>query len=186
VLLETERRRALARAFRIGIVNERDAANARVRVQFAERDQLTSWWLPIVVFKSQDDKGYWMPDEGEMVVCLMDENDEAGAVLGAIYSSVDTPPVSSADKFHLSFRDGASFEYDRAAHLLDVKMPDGGEIRYDAGAHRLTLTSHGDIALRTDKYDTTLGAIIDTYNAHTHGGVQPGSGNTSSPNQGIS
>ena len=74
---------------------------------------MISWWLPVVFAKTQDDKAYWIPDIGEQVVCLMDLRDEAGAVLGAIYSSADVPPVNSADKFHLGFKDGARFDYDR-------------------------------------------------------------------------
>ncbi|MHB8382567.1 MAG: phage baseplate assembly protein V, partial [Candidatus Binataceae bacterium] len=58
--------------FRVGIVQEQDTALARVRVKFADYDQLRSWWLPIVVPKTQNDKAYWIPDLGEQVVCLMD------------------------------------------------------------------------------------------------------------------
>lgn len=107
---------------RIGIVRALDAAAARVRVVFADHDQMQSWWLPVVVPKAQSDKVYWMPDIGEQVVCLMDEHDEAGAVLGAIYSSADPAPVSSPDKFHLGFHDGTVIEYDRVAHSLNITL----------------------------------------------------------------
>jgi len=137
-------------AFRVGIVQQQDAAHAKVRVVFPDYDEVVSWWLPVVFAKTQNDKAYWIPDIGEQVVCLMDLRDEAGAVLGAIYSSADVPPVNSADKFHLGFKDGASVDYDRAAHVLDLIFQDSAEIRYDAGAHVLDLkfTDHGEI-----KYD---------------------------------
>lgn len=125
--------------FRVGVVQEQDAALARVRVTFADYDQLRSWWLPLVVPKTQNDKAYWIPDLGEQVVCLMDAHDEAGAVLGAIYSSADATPVNSADKWHLGFKDGAAFEYDRAAHVLSLEFTDGASIKYDGGAHALTI-----------------------------------------------
>jgi phage baseplate assembly protein gpV len=127
-------------AFRVGIVKQQDAARAKVRVVFPDYDEVVSWWLPVIFAKTQDDKAYWIPDVGEQVVCLMDLRDEAGAVLGAIYSSADVPPVSSADKFHLAFKDGASVEYDRAAHVLDLKFQDSGEIKYDGVAHALTMS----------------------------------------------
>ncbi|MFZ1889744.1 MAG: phage baseplate assembly protein V [Candidatus Binataceae bacterium] len=133
------RREAAPGMFRVGIVQEQDTALARVRVTFADYDQLRSWWLPIVVPKSQNDKAYWIPDLGEQVVCLMDAHDEAGAVLGAIYSSADATPVSSADKWHLGFKDGAAFEYDRAAHVLSLEFTDGASVKYDSGAHALTI-----------------------------------------------
>jgi phage baseplate assembly protein gpV len=126
-------------AFRVGIVQQQDAAHAKVRVVFPDYDEVVSWWLPVIFAKTQNDKAYWIPDVGEQVVCLMDLRDEAGAVLGAIYSNADVPPVNSADKFHLGFKDGASVEYDRAAHVLDLKFQDHGEIKYDGGAHALTM-----------------------------------------------
>ena len=73
-------------ALRLGIVKEQDVSLARLRVTFNEFDQMLSYWLPVVVTKTQNDKAYWLPDIGEQVVCLMDERDEAGVVLGAIYS----------------------------------------------------------------------------------------------------
>ncbi|HJU29769.1 MAG TPA: phage baseplate assembly protein V, partial [Candidatus Binataceae bacterium] len=66
--------------FRVGLVNAQDPAKCAVRVAFPDRDQLQSWWLPVVVLKTQNDKSYWLPDIGEQVVCLMDEHDEDGAV----------------------------------------------------------------------------------------------------------
>jgi phage baseplate assembly protein V len=131
--------------FRIGIVNMLDAANARLRVVFPDRDQMQSWWLPIVFAKTQADKSYWMPDIGEQVVCIMDEYDEDGAVLGAIYSSVDRPPVANADKLHWSANDGALFEYDRAAHAFAVSLPPGGTVNISANGASIAIDGSGDV-----------------------------------------
>lgn len=127
------------RAFRLGIVKEQDGTNCRVRVTFREFDQMLSYWLPVVVPKTQDDKVFWLPDPGEQVVCLMDEHDEAGVVLGAIYSQPDRPPVADANKYHIGFKDGTSFEYDRGLHVLRAAFEDGTAISYDAGTHALTI-----------------------------------------------
>ncbi|HUO06583.1 MAG TPA: phage baseplate assembly protein V [Candidatus Binataceae bacterium] len=168
--------------FRVGLVKQLDPANAKVRVVFPDYDQLLSFWLPVVVMKSQNDKAYWLPDLGEQVICLMDRRDEAGCVLGAIYSSVDVPPVTSPDKWHVTFKDGASVEYDRASHVLDLKFSDGAEITYDAVAHLLTLSApDGDIKFTTSDYDTSLNQIISIYNGHTH--PDPQGGNTGAPSQ---
>jgi phage baseplate assembly protein gpV len=143
-------------AFRLGIVKEQDLSLGRLRVVFIELDQMLSYWLPLVVPKTQNDKAYWMPDVGEQVVCLMDQHDEAGVVLGAIYSQPDTTPVQSADKFHLSFKDGTAIEYDRGAHVLSLGFSDQTSIKYDGGAHALTL-SFADQA--TIKYDAAAHAF---------------------------
>jgi phage baseplate assembly protein V len=131
--------------FRVGLVKQQDLQGARVRVAFPDRDQLLSYWLPIVFTKTQNDKGYWVPDIGEQVVCLMDEHDEAGAVLGAIYSSADTPPVQSADKYHMSFKDGANVEYDRAAHALAVSLPNGATMSISANGASIAIDASGNV-----------------------------------------
>lgn len=133
--------------FRVGLVRQQDSQRARVRVAFPDRDQMLSYWLPVIAFKTQDDKGYWMPDLGEQVVCLMDEHDEAGAVLGAIYSAADVPPVQSADKYHVSFKDGASFEYDRAAHALAVSLPGGSTLKISLNGASITIDANGNVAV---------------------------------------
>ncbi len=133
--------------FRAAIVRQQDPASGRVRVAFPDRDNLLSYWLPIVVPKSQNDKAYWIPDIGEQVVCLMDEHDEDGCVLGAIYSTVDTPPVSSADKWHVTFKDGAEIEYDREQHALSITLPAGATVSVGAGSATIQIDSSGDILL---------------------------------------
>jgi phage baseplate assembly protein V len=151
-----ERFASLNPTFRVGIVQAQDTARAKVRVVFPDYDEMISWWLPIVFFKTQNDKAYWIPDIGEQVVCLMDLRDEAGAVLGAIYSSADTPPVNSADKFHLAFKDGARFDYDRALHILDLLFEDSMEIKYDARTHLLDLRFQDQAELSYDGSDHAL------------------------------
>lgn len=106
-----------------GIVVAIDPANAKVRVQFPDRDEMISDWLPVGQRKTLGDFDYWLPDLNTQVVCLMDENCEAGVVLCAIYSDEDQPPVSNADLFYKKFQDGTVLQYDRATHKLtaDIK-----------------------------------------------------------------
>ena len=79
---------------RFGIVTQIDAINVLARVNFGD-DDLTSFWLPVIQTKTLKDKFYVMPDVGEQVVCLMDENSEDGVILGAIYSAEDKPKLQS-------------------------------------------------------------------------------------------
>lgn len=128
----------------------------RLRVVFTEFDQMLSYWLPLVVPKTQNDKAYWIPDVGEQVVCLMDAHDENGVVLGAIYSQLDSTPVQSADKFHLGFKDGTSVEYDRAAHVLRLNFNDMSVIKYDGGVHALSFDFEDQSVI---KYDSAAHAL---------------------------
>ena len=90
------------------------------RVQFPDLDGLLSDWLPLVVKKSLKDKECLTLDVGEHVACVLDENFEAGCVLGAVYSDADKAPVESPDKMHFSFFDGGLFEYDRSSGTLTI------------------------------------------------------------------
>ncbi len=146
---------------RLAIVKDQDPTTGRLRVVFGEFDQIVSYWLPVVVPKAQDDKVYWLPDIGEQVVCLMDEHDEAGVVLGAIYSQADSTPVQSTDKFHLGFKDGTAVEYDRSTHVLALNFQDSTAIKYDGGSHALSLRFEDQ---GTITYDSTAHSLSLEFN----------------------
>lgn len=128
-MLDNERRidaleSALSQLVRIGKVVARDASNCTVKVQIPDSDNMVSQSLPVVHTKTHKDKFFALPDIGEQVACLFLGNGlEVGIVLGAIYSDPDPVPVNSGDKFHVKFSDGATFEYDRATHALNISIP---------------------------------------------------------------
>ncbi|MCZ8965864.1 phage baseplate assembly protein V [Escherichia albertii] len=103
-----------------GIISDIDETSVRVRVTLPECDNLKSNWLAVLQRNSQDNKDYWLPDMGEQVEVLLDDNGEDGVVLGAVYSTVDTAPAASRDKRYVQFSDGAAFEYDRSTHQLTI------------------------------------------------------------------
>ena len=43
--------------FRVGLVKQQDLQGARVRVAFPDRDQMLSYWLPILFSKTQNEPG---------------------------------------------------------------------------------------------------------------------------------
>lgn len=106
-----------------GIITNLDPATCSARVKLPDRDGIVTDWLPVLQRKTLLDKVYWLPDINEHVAVLLDDNAEAGVILGAIYSEADTPPVSSADIDHITYKDGTVIEYDRSTHKLtaDVK-----------------------------------------------------------------
>lgn len=169
---------------RLGIVKEQDPSLARLRVTFNEFDQLLSYWLPVVVPKTQNDKAYWLPDIGEQVVCIMDERDEDGVVLGAIYSQADATPVQDGNKFHLGFKDGAAIEYDRGAHVLALTFADTAAFKYDSDAHLLALTFEDQTSIKYDSSAHSLALDFNDgsalrYDASVHALTMVGSAGTS-------
>jgi phage baseplate assembly protein V len=109
----------------IGIVTAVDSAACKCRARFNDHGGMESWWLQVVQKKTLRDKHYWLPDIGEQVVCLLDDNADSGVILGAIFSSPDPVPVDSLDKCHIAFADGTTVEYDRGAHKMKVAVVGG-------------------------------------------------------------
>lgn len=149
-----------------------------VRVKLPDLGNMVSEPLPVVVRKTQDDKDFWLPDVGEQVVCVfLPIGLEQGFVLGSFYQKVDKVPVSSRDKWHKRFKDGAVLEYDRASHILTATVP--GEI--DATAPLVKIVALTKVRMETPKLEVT-GEIIDlcddntrtvsgmrqVHNAHVH------------------
>jgi phage baseplate assembly protein V len=159
-----ETRNEFGATFKFGTVSAVDAAACRVRVRLPDYDNLRTAWLPVLQRKTQDDKDYHLPDIGEQVVVLLDGRGEDGVVLGAIFSSADTPPVTSGDKRHVRFSDGTTIDYDRASHKLaihcvgDIEIVADGDIRLTGANIRLNGT--GDIEIESGGDTRLTGANI--------------------------
>jgi len=105
---------------RFGIVTERDATTAKLRVSLLGDDMATQL-LPFVVSGAGSDKFFSLPNVGDQVACLMDENCEDGVVLGAIYSKADATPDGVSDNVTMvRFSDGTVVKYDKASSTVTV------------------------------------------------------------------
>ena len=165
---------------RFGIVSQIDPINVQARVSF-EDDESTSFWLPIIQTKTLKDKFYAMPDIGEQVACLMDENSEDGVILGAIYSTEDVSTTQSEKQLSVNLEDGSYINADKENQTLTVafsKMKLIGNIEHDG-----TFTNTAGIKSNADITDKTssMQAMRDVYNSHTHTGNQGKA--TSAPNK---
>lgn len=106
-----------------GTVSAVDEKAGMVRVRLPDLNNLRTDWLQVLYPKTLQDQCYWMPDLGEHVAILLDENGDDGVVLGAVYSAADKPPVASRDKWHMRFKDGTVLEYDRSTHTFKIDGP---------------------------------------------------------------
>lgn len=133
---------------RVGFVVSRQPEKHRVRVEFRDTvtAKLVSGWLPVLVPRASADMAFDLPDVGDQVLCLFLGNGlEEGFVLGSMYGA-QMPPVSSGDKFHRTFSDGTTLEYDRAAHKLRASVR--GDVEASVTGN-LELTSAAKIGLNT-------------------------------------
>ncbi len=165
---------------RFGIVSQINPVLAQARVNFGDDDS-TSFWLPILQTKTLKDKFYSIPDVGEQVACLMDENSEDGVILGAIYSTEDVPVVTSEKQISLNLENNALINIDKETNTLTITFQNinlNGNINHTGMLINTDgITSQADI---TDK-KSSMQAMRDIYNPHTHTGNQGSP--TSKPNK---
>ena len=165
---------------RFGIVSQINALNAQARVSFQD-DESTSYWLPALQTKTRNDKFYVMPDIGELVACLMDENSEDGVILGTIYSTEDVPVTQSEKEISMNLEDGSYINANKESQTLTVAfstMKLIGNIEHEG-----TFTNTAGIKSNADITDKTssMQAMREIYNPHTHKGNQGSP--TSAPNK---
>ena len=164
---------------RFGIVSQINPVLAQARVNFAD-DESTSYWLPIIQNKTMKDKFFVMPDIGEEVACLMDENSEDGVILGAIYSSVDLPVVTSEKQISLNLENSSLINIDKETNTLTITFENinlNGNINHNGVLINTNgIKSDSDISDKT----SSMQEIRDIYNQHSHTGNQGSP--TSTPN----
>ncbi len=183
--------------YKTGIVQEVNDSLVVARVLLPDEDNMVTWWLQIMQPKTFGDQYLWLPDVGQEVAVMMDEQFEAGIVIGSFYSEKNPPPKSGAGIFHVTFKDGAVIEYDRSAHLLKAILPEGGkgELTCPAGltitadkttingdlavngvqTNSETITAQGNIESKNDILDKTssLDKLRSDYNDHPGHGSTP-------------
>lgn len=94
-----------------------------VRVMFEDKDNLTSYELPVLTPCASTNKFYALPDVGETVVCLFASNSEQvgdGWVIGSRFHDKIPPNARSADITRMDFADGTFIQYDRKRHELQI------------------------------------------------------------------
>lgn len=143
---------------RFGNVCDVDASRGYVRVELDE-DGITTHWLPLVFPGTKADKYFAMPAVNEQVVCLMDENCEEGAVIGALYSTVDTPTGFGEGKAGVIFEDGTKVVYDKATKTLTLQTE-----------AKVVIEAASLITIKTqaESLKAILSDLIDAILAETH------------------
>lgn len=178
--------------FATGKVVSVNEQSCTARVQFSDKENMISWDLSV----NQPRSGVvWLPQIGEQVNCLMDEQLKSGTVIGSFYTKENPPPVQTSHKCHITFKDGTVIEYDPVARHLtanigtgtatvkasqitldgDVRITGGLSVSEDAtvsGNINADGTITGTTAIKDNK--GSMQDIRDQFNAHTHKCSAPG------------
>jgi phage baseplate assembly protein V len=119
---------------RFGYVSVYDPKRHMARIQFPDKDNLVSAWLPVAVPNSKKNKDENHLDVGEHVFCVMLGNGlEAGIVLCSVWDDKNTPPLGDQDVRRTEFPDGTTLSIDRKRHIVDVTDSYGCHIRMQHG-----------------------------------------------------
>ena len=162
---------------RFGYVSDYDAARHMARIQFPDKNNLVSGWIPVAVRNSLKNHDEHHLDIGEHVFCVMQGNGtESGCVLCAVYDDTNKSHVGNKDKRSVTFDDGTQIIYDRAAKKLEINcsgdieitaqslnenLTNGAKISYDANSGQMLIKSPGDIDILSEKTITIKAKKID-------------------------
>lgn len=149
---------------KIGEVSSVNPAAGTARVVFADDDDLVSYDLQVIHINAHGNRDYALPDVGTDVVCLfLGSGAEEGFILGGVYTDGNPPPEGSIDVRAVEFADGTVVKYDRAGHVLSVKI---GGLTITANQQQIAInapalaaiTAGSQIALTAPTLTLTMGS----------------------------
>jgi phage baseplate assembly protein V len=168
----------------IGLIIERDLANAAVRVKID--DDYETDWLPWRTSRAGSTRTWSPPSLGEQVAVICPYGDIEGAYVDTGLYSDDVAPPTDRDVDLIDFADGARVEYDAAAHHMKITLPAGGQVTLTADSD-VTINAQGGLTINgpvtingdlttngkaTITDDATIGGI--GFLDHTHDKVKTG------------
>lgn len=103
---------------RTGIITEVDLKAGRCRVQTGG---MVTDWLQWLTHRAGRSRSWWAPSVDEQVLLLAVGGElETAFVMPGIYANDYPAPSASADAWHVTFPDGAVFEYEPQTSALKV------------------------------------------------------------------
>lgn len=123
---------------RFGNISEIDVNTGYARVRFTD-NEIVSDWLQVVVMGAISTKFFHTFDINEQVVCLMDENDEEGVIIGALYNNGTPPKDGDKDVVSVNFPDGSVISYNRDSHEYDIDIKG-----------KVNITSTGETSIKAE------------------------------------
>ncbi len=146
----------------IGIVSSlEDPENiGRVRVTFPHLGDQESYWARLVTLMAGADRGSrFVPEVGDEVLVAFEQGDPRRPyVLGALWSTADTPPADDGNQADNNWR----YFKSRSGHILRFDDTDGAEkveIIDKDGAHKIIIDTSGDkIEIVCDSGDVSVAA----------------------------
>ena len=145
---------------RIGNVSVYDPARHMARVEFPDKDNLVSNWLPVSLMNTKMNHDEYHLDIGEHVICLMTGNGiESGVIIGSIYDDTNKPPVGDNDIRCTIFKDGTKIEVDRKKHI--VKITDSYGSVFTMEDNNIRIGAVGNLEIKAGNMITISGSSLN-------------------------
>lgn len=109
---------------KVGIISSVNAKTGTARVLFPDRGESVSGDIAIVVPFTLSAQAYYMPDVGERVVCIFDDNN-TGFILGSFFSENRLPNNPNKNNVYVDFGDGTLIQYNKEKKVLDFICKSG-------------------------------------------------------------
>ena len=156
-----------------GIISAVEGYKAKIIIK--EFDDFETNWLDVPQLFTVNNKSGYTPEIGTLVSAVLSDDMTEGAILGAIYNGVDTPPKDMDGMEFFKFSDGVEIYH----------IPDSNQLFVTADVlcldvNKLIVT--GDIKAYKDISDEkgSMQKMRDTFNEHLHTNGNNGS-NTGTP-----
>lgn len=108
---------------KIGKISSIDEKKCTAKVVFPDMQNYVSGDMNIIVPFTLKAKAYYMPEIGERVLCIT--NDNEGFILGSFFAENRLPPDGDKDKAYIDFGDGTVVRYDKKEKLLEIICENG-------------------------------------------------------------
>ena len=143
----------LSNLVRVGKISAVYPERHSARVTFADRENLVSAELPVLISFANKNKMYALPDIGDSVVCLMVSNDSTGGngfIIGCLYG--ENPPAEiDSDTTRIDFSDDTFFSYNRRDHEFIMHFNENSEIIFDGKYGELSINIKGNTMIDVEK-----------------------------------
>jgi phage baseplate assembly protein gpV len=158
--------------YRVGLVVAQDPLHCMVRVNYPDRDNMVSPWLPLMQKSTAGAQDFWLPRIGEQVHVLHSaDGDSQGVVLGASYTSgnpttYDARVASTSNKPPAKgpapANGGPSTRSPSSPNARHVVYDDGTFFEHNPDNSTTTANTQGPFQLATTGYvHVYSGATID-------------------------
>ena len=115
---------------KIGIIRRYNPEKHTAIVEFKDFESVISRELQIAEPFTYRNKSFSPLREGQKVLCLLlpQSGTTDGFIVGTVYDEDNPPPIKDKNKFHITFEDGTTLEYDTSLHKLTASVKGDAEI----------------------------------------------------------